>query len=69
MKLPSVQAGTAGEVQLGEALKITAHPDTVMTLGLVGLEILQDVSVVGNAVPFTRTSPPIRWLPGLSVID
>jgi len=47
---------------------VIEHPDTVMTLGLVGLEILHDPSCCENSVPFTRTSPPIRWLPGLSVI-
>jgi hypothetical protein len=46
----------------------TEHPDTVMTVGLVGLEILHDPSSSENPVPFTKTSPPISWLPGLSVI-
>jgi len=58
MKLPSVTVGVL----------VTVQPDTVMTLGFVGLEILHDPSSSENPVPLTRTSPPIRWLPGLSVM-
>ena len=64
MKLPSVSF--VGLVLVGPA--VIEHPDTVMTLELVGLEILHEPSSGENPVPFTSTSPPIRWLPGLNVI-
>ena len=65
MKLPFVSFVVL--VFVGPA--VMEHPDTVMTLGLVGLEILHDPSWGEKPVPFTRTSPPMRWLPGLSVIE
>ena len=66
MKLPSVAFVVL--VAAGSP-SFTEHPDMVMTIGLVGLEILHDWSLREKPVPFTRTSPPIRWLPGLSVME
>jgi hypothetical protein len=66
MKLPSVAFVV---LEATGSPSFTEHPEIVITLGLVGLEIVHDWSLREKPVPFTRTSPPIRWLPGLSVIE